>query len=50
MDAALTKCENPNALNELWNSDGFKAAYNDIPEALRKGLDSRFSSMMDEFA
>lgn len=50
MDAALKKCENANALDELWNSDKFKPAYNAIPENLRKQLDLTFSGMMDDFA
>lgn len=49
MDAALKKCDDANALNELWNSDNFKAAYSAIPETLRKQLDLTFSGMMDDW-
>lgn len=48
MDAALAKCENANSLNELWNSDGFKAAYSAISEDLRAQLDTRYTGMMGE--
>ncbi|QDP65843.1 MAG: hypothetical protein Unbinned7865contig1001_42 [Prokaryotic dsDNA virus sp.] len=50
MDAAMKKCDDANALNDLWNSGGFKAAYSAIPENLRKQLDLTFSGMMDDFA
>jgi len=49
MDAALKKCDDANALNELWNSDNFKAAYKAIPDHLRKQLDLTFSGMMEDW-
>lgn len=50
MDGALAACETAADLDKRWNSRTFKAAYNEISPAVRAPLDTRYSTMMGEFA